>query len=113
MQIYSPTNELVYSGEVGDQSFRYKSIMSDNTLTVYLSTPNYIEIPIGSYVYFQRDGTTSGEYYYLLRPQNLTKNHTQNWEYIILFESEQYLLRTRQFKFFTVNTEDAPDKPYT
>lgn len=112
MQIYSPTHELIYSGYVGDQSYRYKSIMSDNTLTIYLSTPNYVEIPVGSYIYFQRDGTASGEYYYLLRPQNLTKIHTQNWEYVILFEAQQYLLRTRQFKFFTVNTEEAPDKPY-
>lgn len=112
MQIYSPTHELIYSGYVGDQSYRYKSIMGDNTLTVYLSTPDYMEIPIGSYVYFQRDATTDGEYYYLLRPQNLTKIHTQNWEYVILLESQQYLLRTRRFKFFTINTEEAPDKPY-
>lgn len=81
MQIYSPTHELIYSGYVGDQSYRYKSIMGDNTLTIYLSTPDYIEIPVGSYIYFQRDSTASGEYYYLLRPQNLTKIHTQNWEY--------------------------------
>ncbi len=112
MQIYSPSNELIYSGYVGDQSYRYKSIMGDNTLTVYLSTPDYMEIPIGSYVYFQRDATTDGEYYYLLRPQNLTKIHTQNWEYVVLLESQQYLLRTRRFKFFTINTEEAPDKPY-
>lgn len=112
MQIYSPTHELIYDGYVGDQSYRYKSIMGDNTLTIYLYTPEYMEIPVGSYVYFQRDETLSGEYYYLLRPQNLTKIHTQNWEYIVLFEAEQYLLRTRQFKFFTVNTEEAPDKPY-
>ncbi len=112
MQIYSPTHEIIYSGYVGDQSFRYKSIMGDNTLTVYLSTPEFIEIPIGSYVYFQRDPSVSGEYYRLLRPQNLTKNHTENWEYVILFEADHYLLRTRQFKFFTENTEVAPDKPY-
>lgn len=112
MQIYSPTHELIYSGYVGDQSYRYKSIMGDNTLTIYLSTPDYVEIPVGSYIYFQRDSTASGEYYYLLRPQNLTKIHTQNWECVILFEAQQYLLRTRQFKFFTENTEEAPDKPY-
>lgn len=112
MQIYSPYNELIYTGYVGDQSYRYKSIAGDNTLTVYISTPNYIEIPIGSYVYFQRDNTTTGEYYYLLRPQNLTKNHTQNWEYVLVLEAQQYLLRTRQFKFFTESTTSAPDKPY-
>lgn len=112
MQIYSPSNELIYTGYVGDQSYRYKSIAGDNTLTVYISTPNYIEIPIGSYVYFQRDNTTTGEYYYLLRPQNLTKNHTQNWEYVLVLEAQQYLLRTRQFKFFTESTTSAPDKPY-
>lgn len=112
MQIYSPSNELIYTGYVGDQSYRYKSIAGDNTLTVYISTPNYIEIPIGSYVYFQRDNTTTGEYYYLLRPQNLIKNHTQNWEYVLVLEAQQYLLRTRQFKFFTESTTGAPDKPY-
>ncbi|MFR9165949.1 MAG: hypothetical protein ACLVKO_06935 [Dysgonomonas sp.] len=115
MNIYKPTDlqnpnkeEIFLSVNVSDQSYRYKTIMSDNHMMLYFSLPYYIEIPVGCYIKFRRDGMDNendglAEYYYLLRPQNVTKVHTQNWEYTVLFESEQYLLQTRRFKFFTVN----------
>ena len=112
MIIFSPEDEIIFNGEVTDQSYRYKSIMGDNNLTLYIASPEHLEIPIGSYVYFQRDGASSGEYYYLLKPQNLIKNHTRYFEYTVILESQQYLLKTQTFKFFTVGTDGKRDSKY-
>lgn len=112
MIIFSPEDEIIFNGEVTDQSYRYKSIMGDNNLTLYIESPEHLEIPIGSYVYFQRDGASSGEYYYLLKPQNLIKNHTRYFEYTVILESQQYLLKTQTFKFFTVGADGKRDSKY-
>lgn len=67
-------------------------IMSDNNLTLYFSSVNHIEIPVGSYCEYE------GEIYTLHSPEDLTMHNTRNFEYVVVFESNQAKLRNYKFR---------------
>lgn len=51
--IFRPSGDLLATVEVDDKSYRYKAIMGDDALTLYFSTAEHLEIPLGSFVDFQ------------------------------------------------------------
>lgn len=85
MKIYKDEVEI-FDIVVSDESYRYRSIMGDNSLTVNFSVSGYIEIPVGSYVDFQ------GARYTLYKPQNFKKNNTRDYEYTVIFEGEEAVM---------------------
>lgn len=112
MDILAPDGTILFQGtnEKGeslydDASVREKNLMGINTLTLKFSTVDYIDFPEGSYAFFSRDNTGTGEYYYLLDTSKSKMNHTRHYEYDIILESQQTLLQTRIFKFFTVRDD--------
>lgn len=97
MIIHNSDGSTYLTVEVDDTSYRHRAIMGDNNLTLYFALAEYKEIPVGSYVEFQ------GEKYTLLRPQNIKMQHTRNFEYTVLFESQQANLKLWKFR----NTVDG------
>lgn len=59
-------------------SYRYRSIMEENTLNLYFSSSEYVDIPVGAYCEFQ--GTT----YTLIAPQNFKKNSEREYSYTLI-----------------------------
>lgn len=85
-------DEVIISPIVGDNSFRYRQIMGDNTVTLYYSLPEHVEIPLGAYIVFE------GQRYTLNNPANFKKNGTRNFEYTLILDSEQYELSKYRFR---------------
>lgn len=77
---------------VDDNSYRFREIMGDNTLTLYFSLSEHVEIPLGAYVDYQ------GERYTLQRPEALKMNHTRNFEYTVTLESDQAKAKIWKFR---------------
>ncbi len=77
---------------VDDNSYRFREIMGDNTLTLYFSLSEHVEIPLGAYVDYQ------GERYTLQRPEALKMNHTRYFEYTVTLESEQAKAKIWKFR---------------
>ncbi|MFK2681143.1 hypothetical protein ACIXT9_02465 [Bacteroides fragilis] len=86
MIIYDKSGKPINLG-VTDDSYSYNSVMSENSLTLYFSSDEYIEIPVGSYCDF------FGERYTLKKESNFTKNGTRNFEYTLLLETDQVDLK--------------------
>lgn len=95
MKIYDKNGEIRLDIQVEDSSYRYRTIMGDNSVTLYFSLDYHIEIPVGSYIDFQ------GERYTLWRPENFKKKGVRNFEYTILFGSNQEVLKKYKFKDLT------------
>lgn len=72
---------------VDDTSYRYRAIKGDNSLTLYYSLPQHVEIPVGSTCEFQ------GETYTLMRPESFTMRHTRLFEYTVTFDSDAAKLK--------------------
>ena len=92
MKLYDKNNTLILEVEADDSSYSSRSIMGDKTLTLNYSLIEHKEIPLGSYCQFK------GMNYYLFRPENFKKQHTRNFEYTLLLETEQALLRNFKFR---------------
>ena len=75
-----------------DESYRYRSIMGEHTLTLYFSLPTYTEIPTGAWCEFQ------GERYTLNQPAKVVKHNTQHFEYTLTMDSEGANLRNYKFR---------------
>lgn len=101
MKIYNRDEILILDIEVDDNSYRYREIMGEHSLTLYFSLPEYVDIPVGSYCVYQ------GLEYTLESPLNLKMNHSRDFEYTVVMESPQshltrYKLRNtvdRRLKF--------------
>lgn len=78
--------------QVDDSSYRYRAIRGDNSLTLYFSTAEHVEIPLGAYCDFQ------GERYTLESPENLTMRHRRLFEYTVLMEGAQSHLSRYKFR---------------
>lgn len=79
MELITGTGKVAVN--LDDASFRYKAVMGENTLTLYFSSAEHIEIPVGSYVDYE------GERYTLYKPQNLVKNGRRKHDYTLILES--------------------------
>lgn len=95
MTIYNHSGEELLNIEVTDESYRYRSIMQDNSVTLYYSLTEHVELPVGSYVEFQ------GERYTLWRPENFKKHGSRNFEYTVTFGGNQEVLKKYKFKLLS------------
>lgn len=79
-----------------DSSYRYRSLMGENNITLKFLLPEYIEIPVGAWCEYM------GERYTLVYPPNIIKNGVRYFEYTLIMEGEQYML----FRYILRNTAD-------
>ena len=75
-----------------DESYRYRSIMGEHTLTLYFSLSTYTEIPTGAWCEF------ANERYTLNQPAKIVKHNTRNFEYTITMDSEGANLKNYKFR---------------
>ena len=75
-----------------DESYRYRSIMGEHTLTLYFSLPTYTDIPTGAWCEF------ANERYTLNQPAKVVKHNTRNFEYSLTMDSEGVNLKNYKFR---------------
>ena len=75
-----------------DESYRYRSIMGEHTLTLYFSLSTYTEIPTGAWCEF------ANERYTLNQPAKIIKHNTRNFEYTLAMDSEGANLKNYKFR---------------
>ena len=97
MIIYSPTGATLLDVMPDDNSYRHRAIMGDNSLTLYFSLPQHVEIPVGAYC--EHDG----ERYTLMHPESLKMQHTRHFEYTAELVAEQGKMSIWKFR----NTVDG------
>ena len=90
MQINFNTNRLDILPT--DESYRYRSIMGEHTLTLYFSLPTYTDIPTGAWCEFQ------GERYTLNQPAKIVKHNSFSFEYTLTMDSEGANLKNYKFR---------------
>ncbi|WP_106828059.1 hypothetical protein [Parabacteroides pacaensis] len=95
MIIYNNSGGPLLNIQVNDKSYRYRSIMKDNSLTLYYSLVQHVELPVGSYIEFQ------GERYTLWRPENFKKHSSRNFEYTVTFGGNQERLKKVKYKLLS------------
>ena len=101
MIFYRQDGSKILDVAVDDNSYRYREIMGDNSLTLYFSLAEHIEIPLGAYVDYQ------GERYSLQRPEALKMNHTRNFEYTVTLVSEQAKAKIWKFRCLYSNEKQG------
>ena len=79
MIIYNKNGTVLLDIPVDDTSFRYRAIMASNSVTLYYSLTEHVEIPKGSYLEF------AGQRYTLWRPENFKKNGSKDFSYTVEF----------------------------
>lgn len=92
MIIYKQSGDRLADVQVEDNSYRHRAIMGDNTLTLYFSLPEHLEIPVGAYCVF------GNERYTLERPEALKMHHTRYFEYTVIMESVQTKAKIWKFR---------------
>ena len=92
MIIYSPTGATLLDVMPDDNSYRHRAMMGDNSLTLYFSLPQHVEIPVGAYC--EHDG----ERYTLMHPESLKMQHTRHFEYTAELEGEQGKMSIWKFR---------------
>ena len=99
MKIYNKNNTEIHDIAVDDSSVRYRSIMTDDSLTLNFSLTGAIAIPQFSYVNFE------GHRYTLWRPSEFKKHNTRNHEYTLTLHGYREFLKFVKYK-------DTSAKPY-
>lgn len=79
-------NDTTLDVQESDDSYRYRSLMGDDNLTLKFSLPEYVEIPVGAWCEYMAIRYT------LAAPANIKKNGTRDIEYTLIMESAQYQL---------------------
>ena len=92
MIIYSPKGETLLDVMPDDNSYRHRAIMGDNSLTLYFSLAQHVEIPVGAYC------EHGGERYTLMRPEALKMQHTRHFDYTLELEGEQGKMSIWKFR---------------
>jgi hypothetical protein len=77
---------------VNDESYRYRAIKGEHSVTLYYSLTEHVEIPLGAYCVFE------GVTYTLEKPENFKKHNTRNFEYTLILDSSQAKLSKYKFK---------------
>jgi hypothetical protein len=75
-----------------DESYRYRSIMGEHTLTLYFALPSYTDIPTGAWCEF------TNERYTLNQPAKIVKHNTRHFEYTLTMDSEGVNLKNYKFR---------------
>ena len=91
MIIYDESGNKILDITVNDNSYRYRAVMGDNNLMLYYSLAEHVELSVGSYCDFQ------GDRYTLMYPESFKMNHSRDFEYTVIFESEQ--AKAKMWKF--------------
>lgn len=81
---------------VSDNSKAVEKVRAVDTLTLYFSMPEYIDIPVGAWTFFE------GKRYELLDPKNFKKNNTRDFEYTLVLEDDAG--RLKRYKYRDSNT---------
>lgn len=92
MKIYDKADRLILDVTVNDNSYRNRAIMGDHNLTLYYSLAQHVEIPVGSYCEFE------GQTYTLMRPEQFKMKHRREYEYTVVFSSEQDKAKIWKFR---------------
>lgn len=95
MIIYDKNNNQIIDLTSDDRSYRYKELKGENSLTLYFSLTDYIELPIGCWCEFK------AERYELYLPENFKKNHSRSWEYTLVMHASYKKMSQAKIKFFT------------
>lgn len=101
MQIYKPNNQLLIS-EVGDKSYRYRVLMGQHNVTIYVSSVEQVNFQVGCYLDFQ------GIRYTIRKKSAIKKNAIRNLEYTVIFESPQADTEKRTIRFHADNRLKFP-----
>jgi len=99
MKIYNQAGAELYDIVVNDSSVRYRSIMTDDSLTLQFSTTEPVTIPARSYADFE------GSRYMLWRPSEFKKLSTREHEYTLVMHGWREYLKFVKYK-------DMSSKPY-
>ena len=83
MVIYSAEGVPIISVKVDDSSYKYEEIMGDCNVYLEFSLTEHIEIEPGAYIYF------NGVRYEMLRRENVSIQHSRNYEYKATFSGPQ------------------------
>ena len=75
-----------------DESYRYRSIMGEHTLTLYFALPSYTDIPTDAWCEF------ANERYTLNQPAKIVKHNTRHFEYTLTMDSEGVNLKNYKFR---------------
>lgn len=89
MKIFYNNTELDVA--VNDNSYRYRAIKGEHSLTLYYSLPQHVELPVGAYCFFEN------EKYTLEKPSNFKMHNTRNFEYTVIFDASQ--AKAKKYKF--------------
>lgn len=97
MKIYDPNGDLLLEIIPDDNSYRYRVIMGEHTLTLYYSLATHVELPVGAYCDFE------GSRYTLMDPEQIKMRHTRLFEYTVVFSADQDKAKIWKFR----NTVDG------
>ena len=75
-----------------DESYQYRSIMGEHTITLYFALPSYTDIPTGAWCEF------ANERYTLNQPAKIVKHNTRHFEYTLTMDSEGVNLKNYKFR---------------
>lgn len=86
MIIYNDRGEVLLDIVVDDESFAYSELCGDDYVKLQFSLTSYVELPVGAYIVY------NGVRYTLIMPDNITKHHSRDIEYTVIFEAPQSLM---------------------
>ena len=86
MIIYDSYDNVLLETSVSDRSSLYCGLDNNNSLTLYFSLDRHVAIPVGSWCFFE------GNRYELMSDADVKMNHTENYEYTVVFSSYFALL---------------------
>ena len=81
MKIFNTSDIEILDVVVTDESYRYDAIQQVSNLIITFQTPEFVEIPLLSYVVFQL------ETFRLKSPENYVKNGSRAFEYTLILNS--------------------------
>ncbi len=92
MRLYNNLDEPIAELNVADNSYRYRAIMGDNSLTLHFSLAEHLEVPLGAYCEFE------GARYYVTRPEHIKMKHSRHFDYTLVMEGEETRLKIWKFR---------------
>lgn len=95
MEIFDKTGRLVLDVKPDDNSYRLRSVMANNSVTLQFVSTKIEKIPIGSYIDYM------GERYTLYKPVKVTKNGKRYYSYTANFAGVVELLKKYMYKFLS------------
>lgn len=95
MEIFDKTGRLVLDVTPDDNSYRLRSIMANNSVTLQFVSTEIKKVPVGSYIDYM------GERYTLYKPVKVTKSGKRNYSYTATFSGCIEILKKYMYKFLS------------